>query len=137
LGITIKQDVIHKLTGIPLSSQTRILASKQVRTLYNLPDSGPDPRGRKRAITQQETTAIADYVNNRTVPLDNRGAPWQDIAEESGVILPKTTYFKPPGSCTDQPQTIQQACKADHDIINTVCEEEKELTDNQAIARQE
>jgi hypothetical protein len=103
LGITIKQDVIQKLTSIPLSGQTQILATKQVRTLYNIPDFGPDLRGRKRALTRQDTTAITHYINDGTVPLDDRGAPWQDIIVEAGVTLPKTTHFKPPGSRTVQP----------------------------------
>jgi hypothetical protein len=137
LGITIKQDVIQKLTGIPPSGQTQILATKQVQTLYNIPDSGPDPHRQKRALTQQDTTAIAHYINDGTVPLDDWGAPWQDIAVEAGVTLSKTTHFKPPGSCTVQPQTIQRACKVDHSIINAVCEEEKELMDDQATAQQE
>jgi hypothetical protein len=59
--------------------------------------------------------------------LDDRGKPWQDIAEDAGVILPKTTRFKPPGLCTIEPQSIRRACKSDEGIINTVCDEEKEL----------
>ena len=132
LGITIKQDIIQKLTGIPLSGQTRIIASKQVQTLYNIPDSGLDPRGRKRAIIQQETSIIADYLDNDTVPLDNRGKPQQDIAEDAGVILPKTTYFNPPRLYIVEPQSIWRACKSDKGIINAVCDKEKELSKAQA-----
>ena len=135
LGITIKQDTIQKLTGIPLSGQTRIIASKQVRTLHNIPDSGPDPRGRKRAIIRQDTSAIADYLDDDTVPLDDRGKPWQDIAEDAGVILPKTTHFKPPGLRTVEPRSIRRACKSDEGIINAVCDEEKELLKPQAKER--
>ena len=47
LGILIPQSIVRKVTGMAPRSQTRILASKQVRTIHNQPDSGPDPRGRK------------------------------------------------------------------------------------------
>jgi len=51
LGISIPQSLIRKVTGIAERVQTRILASGQVRTRHNQPDSGPDPRGKKRALT--------------------------------------------------------------------------------------
>jgi hypothetical protein len=76
LGITIDSKVIHKVTGVPLCTQTRILVSKQARTLYNIPDSGPDPHGRQRALIWQDTSAITDYLDDDTVPLDDRGKPW-------------------------------------------------------------
>jgi hypothetical protein len=90
---------------------------------------------RELFIIRQDITVITNYVDDGTVPLDDRGAPWQDIAKAAGVILPKTIHFKPLGSRTVQPQTIQRACKADRDIINAICEEEKELTEDQAKAR--
>jgi hypothetical protein len=135
LGIDIPQKTIHKLTGINERTQRRILSSNQPRTLHNRPDSGPDPRGRNRAITRQETAAISDYLDDPSVPLDDRGKPWLDIAYDSGVSLPKTFHFKPPGYRTIQPQSVQRACKSDEGIINAICEEEKELTDKQAKAR--
>jgi hypothetical protein len=60
--------------------------------------------------------------------LDDRGKPWQDIAEDAGVILPKTTHFKSPKLCTVEPQSIRRAYKSDEGIINAVCDEEKELS---------
>jgi hypothetical protein len=59
--------------------------------------------------------------------LDNRGKLWQDIIEDAGVILPKTTYFKPPRLYIIKPQSIQRAYKSDKGIINAVYDEEKEL----------
>jgi len=99
-----------------------------VRTLHNQPDSGPDLRGRKRALAHIETAAIGHYLDDKSVPLDDRGKSWQDIAEAASAILPKTPHFKPPGLRTVTPHTIQQSCKLDEDIINAKCEEEKELT---------
>src|SRR5579871_933429 len=55
LRIPIPQSLVYKITGVAPRSQTRILASKQVRTRHNQPDSGPDPRGRKRALTRIDT----------------------------------------------------------------------------------
>ena len=75
LGIPIPQSLVQKVTGVQPRAQTRILASKQVRTLHHQPDSGPDPRGKKRALTRSETAAIALYADDASVPLDDRGAP--------------------------------------------------------------
>src|SRR5450755_1608004 len=58
LGIFIPSSTIRKITGVTERSQSRILASKQPRTLHNQPDLGPDPRGRKRAILRSETAVI-------------------------------------------------------------------------------
>jgi hypothetical protein len=128
LGIPIPQSLVRKVTGIAERNQSRILASKQPRTLYNQPDSGPDPRGRKRCFTRSDTSTIADYLDDSTTSLDDKGAPWLDITEEAGVQLPQTPHFKPPGLCTVNTKTLQQACKADEGLINAVAKEERELT---------
>jgi hypothetical protein len=70
---------------------------KQVRTLHNTVDKGPDPRGRKRALKRSDIVAIADYLNDPYTTLDDKGVPWVDIAEEAGVELPKIVHFKPAG----------------------------------------
>ena len=135
LKIQVPQEVVQEVTGVAPRVQTRILASKQPRTRHNQPDSGPDPRGQKRAITRSETAAIAAYTDDASVPLDDRGAPWLDLAEASGVQLPQTYHHKPPGYRTIEPQSVQKACRQDEDMTNAICEEEKELTDDQAIVR--
>ena len=135
LGIPIPQSLVRKVTGVAKRIQTRILASKQVRTRHNQPDSGPDLRGRKRALTWTETAAISDYLDDSTISLDDKGKPWLEITQDAGITLPKTTHFKPPGVRTVTTQTVQRACKLDEDLINAVCEEEKELTEVQAKAR--
>ena len=135
LNIQIPQPLLYSLTGVPPRNQSRILASKQVRTLHNQVDKGPDPRGRKRSITRSETAAIADYLNDDSIPLDNKGKPWTDIAEAAGVVLPQTYHFKAPGYRTIEPEAIQLACRDDERIINAVCEEEKLLTKAQASHR--
>jgi hypothetical protein len=85
LGILIPQSLVRKVTGVAERVQSRILALKQVKTRYNLPNSGPDPRGRKRYITRADLAAIAAYVDDEIVPLNDRGAPWLDLAEASSV----------------------------------------------------
>jgi hypothetical protein len=135
LNIPIPQELVRKITGVAPRVQTRILASKQVRTRHNQPDSGPDPRGRKRAITRTETAAISDYLEDSTISLDDKGKPWLDVAQDAGVELPITTHFKPPGLRTITPKAVQRACKEDEGIINAVCEEEKELTKDQVNGR--
>lgn len=135
LKIHIKQELVQKVTGVTPRSQRRILASKQPRTRHNEPDSGPDPRGVKRSLTRSDTAAIAAYADDESVPLDDRGAPWLDLAEAAGVELPKTYHFNSSSRREIQPQSVQKACKADEGMINAVCEEEKELTKKQAKAR--
>ena len=126
------QSIIRDLTNIPERTQTRILAEKEVRTLHNQQDLGPDPRGPKYALLRSETAAISNYLDDRDVPLDDKGKPQLSIAVDAGVTLPKTLHFKPPGVRTIEPQSVQRACKRDEDIINAVREEEKELDDKQA-----
>jgi len=135
LGIPIPQSLVRKVTGVAERVQTRILASKQVRTRHNQPDSGPDPRGRKRALTQTETAAISDYLDDSTISLNDKGKPWLDIAEDAGVELPNTVHFKPPGLRTIHPKAVQRACRNDEGLISAVCEEEKELSKDQATGR--
>jgi hypothetical protein len=135
LKIQIPQPLLHSLVGVPPRNQSRILASKQVRTLHNQVDKGPDPRGRKRALKKSDTAAIADYLDDSSTTLDEKGAPWLDIAEQAGVELPHTTHFKPAGPRLVTTQSVQRACKKDEGIINAICEEEKELTNAQATAR--
>lgn len=44
-------------------------------------------------------------------------------------------HFRPPGLHTINPKPIQKACRDDEDIINAICEEQKELTETQGEAR--
>ena len=104
--IPIPQSTIRRITNLPERTQTRILAEKEVRTLHNRQDLRPDPRGRKRAILRLDSATISDYLDNPTVPLDDRGKPWLDLAEDAGIHLPKTQHFKPPGIRTVEPQTV-------------------------------
>jgi hypothetical protein len=131
LNIPIPQDLIRDLTGVPPRNQTRILSSKQVRTFHNRPDSGPDPRGKKRALARSDTAAIANYLNDPHVSLNDKGKLWQDIAEAAGVELPDTYHFKPAGFRTISAKGVRQSCKRDEGIINAVCKEEKELSREQ------
>ena len=43
LRIPIPQELVRKVTSVPPRNQTQILASKQVRTRYNQPNSSLDP----------------------------------------------------------------------------------------------
>jgi len=135
LDIPIKASLVRKVTGVAERIQSRILSSKEARTRHNQEDKGPDPRGKKRAITRSETAAIADYLNDDDIPLDKKGKPWLDIAQDAGIDLPQTYHFKPTGYRTIEPQSVLRACKEDKGLINAVCKEEKELTPVQAEAR--
>ena len=135
LGISIPTSIVRKITGVPRRIQSRILLEKEPRTLHNQIDKGPDPRGRKKALTRADTAAIAAYLSDSDVDLDDRGKPWLDIAKNAGVTLPETYHFKPPGYRTVNPKAVQQNCKYDEGIINAICEEERELTKDQAENR--
>lgn len=135
LKIQIPTSLVQKLTGVHPRSQSRILKSHQPRTLHNQPDSGPDPRGRRKSLTHSDTAAIADYLEDPTTSLTDKERAWEDIAENAGVDLPCTTHFKPPGKRKVSAQTIQRSCAADEDLITAICEEEKELTPEQTKER--
>ena len=94
LGIPIPSLIIRKVTGIAPCGQTRILSSKEPRTRHNRPDTGPDPRGPHRALKRSDTAAIGDYLDDETVPLDDKGAPWHDIANAAGVTLESPIHYR-------------------------------------------
>lgn len=133
LGIPISKSIVRTVSGVPERVQTRILASNSARTLRN--QEGPDPRGRKRGLTRQDTVGIDAYLDDDNVHQDDKGKPWRDIARDAGIILPETTHFKPPGKRTLNNLAIQKACKKDENIINAVMEEEKELSHKEAHSR--
>ena len=101
---------------------------------YNWLNSGPNLMGRKRVLIQTETAAISSYFNNSIISLNNKGKPWLDIVENASIILLITIHFKPAGSCIIIIRTVQYFYKLNKDLINTVCEEEKEFIRLQTTA---
>jgi len=95
LNITIPLATIEKVTGVRECNQQRILRSHQSRTLYNEPDAGSDPCGRKRGLMCNNTSAITDYLDDDSIPQDEKGKPWRDVARAAGIKLSTTTYFNP------------------------------------------
>jgi len=69
----------------------------------------------------------SDYLDDDSIPLEDRGTPWKDVAEAAGVTLLKTQKFKPLGVREISSTRIRIRCRDEEDIINTVYEEEKEL----------
>ena len=120
---------MRKVTSVPRRNQSRILASKQPQTLHNVPDSRPDLRERKRALTRSDTATISDYLDNDSVSLNNKGKPWLDVTETAGVSLPNTSHFKLPRLRLVTTQTIRRAYERDKDLINATYERKKELTE--------
>jgi hypothetical protein len=57
------------------------------------------------------------------------------IIEDAGVKLLQTIHFKPLGVRDLTAHAIRKACNDDEGILNTVCKEEKELTQDQATAQ--
>ena len=112
LNIKISRESITNVTGLSLSSQTRVIKSGQSRTFHNQPDDtvGPETRGRKRILTTQDTRAIFDYLTDKKISIDEKGESWLTIAEEAGIELPQTWHFKPEGYREIEIKPIQRAC---------------------------
>ena len=82
-GLKCTEPLLSKTFNVPLRTVTRVCASKQVHTRYNKPDSGPDPRGRLRKLTRQETATVGTYLD--AAPLEEASAHWHDVFHEAGV----------------------------------------------------
>ncbi|XTI84038.1 hypothetical protein V2W45_1223744, partial [Cenococcum geophilum] len=52
-----------------------ILSLKQLRIRYNQPNVGPDPYRKPRSLKHSKTAVIANYFNNKHIPLNDKGAP--------------------------------------------------------------
>ena len=50
-GNPISCELVQKVTSVASRSQSRVISSHEARTCHNIPDSGPDPRERKKALT--------------------------------------------------------------------------------------
>jgi hypothetical protein len=74
-GVSTTKKTIHKIFGTSDRNQELILASGQVRSFYNQPDLGPDPRGRPKMILYQNIIIIRDYFDDPEIPFDNKGKP--------------------------------------------------------------
>ncbi|KAE9961055.1 hypothetical protein EG327_008822, partial [Venturia inaequalis] len=124
---------IKAVTGLSDKAQRRAWATKQVRTPKNVPpeaDAFPENRGPKRVLTRADTAIIGDYIDDENISLDNRGAPWQTIAEEAGISpLPKTWHRKTQTWKEIEPEAIRKAVKEDEGIFTAVAHEENELPD--------
>lgn len=72
LGIHIPKATIEKVSYIPSRTQTRILSSHQVRRQHHRPDSGPHTSSGQPQITNQEWSAVTDYLTNNQVSANNR-----------------------------------------------------------------
>ncbi|KAH9210402.1 hypothetical protein DL95DRAFT_465798 [Leptodontidium sp. 2 PMI_412] len=99
--------------------------------------AGSDPRGHVTGITRDDTIAIASYVDDPSTSMKAKGLPWADIARHSGVDLPRTKHFFPPGKRVITERAIRKRCEEDEGLINTIAEEERELSKEQAIARED
>jgi DDE superfamily endonuclease len=134
LGTPIPSSIVEQITHIPPRTQSYILKTGHIRTLHNATE-GPDPRGRPRTLSRGDTAAIADYLEDPNTTLEEKGAPWLDIAEQAGVHVGETTHMKPPGKRTLNTRSVQHACKRDEDIINALADEEKLLPKSVAEAK--
>jgi len=59
-----KQEVFQYF-DIPRRTGTRWIRKNEPRRLHNRPDSGPDPRGRKRKVTREDLRTMEDILAGR------------------------------------------------------------------------
>ena len=78
-----------------------------------LHNQGPKTRGRKREVIEDNTAAIAVYLDDPNIHQNNKGKPWQDIAKDASIKLLLVHYLKPSGWRPFGNKPIQQACKKD------------------------
>ena len=55
LGKAIPCSLVEEVTQIPPRTQSHILSTNHVRTLHHAEDKGPDPRGRPRGLSRDDT----------------------------------------------------------------------------------
>ena len=106
-----------------------------MRILYNKPNSSPDLRRRKKALLRSDIAVITNYLDNLAVLLDDKGKPWLNILEDTGVKVLITTHFKLLNTCVMFIFIVQHSCKEDKSLINAACDKKKELTEAQAKGR--
>ncbi|KAE9988994.1 hypothetical protein EG328_003310 [Venturia inaequalis] len=141
-GLVITSDIKQAISGVLPRDQSTVFRNKEsVRTLHNKPDSGPDPRGRKRVFTREDTRQIARYADGpiEEVSMEDKSAPWQTITEDAGVPLLQTLHKNEYGQFTVwrdvEPQTIARSMKTDENFVTAVAKEEKELRPETTVYR--
>jgi len=76
-----KEDVFHYF-NVPPRTGFRWTAENNSRRLHNPPDSGPDPRGRKRKLTREDLRKIEDILAGR---FQWRILNWQQLTTTAGI----------------------------------------------------
>ena len=93
LSVPIPPALLTKLTSASSRSQSRIATLKEIQTLHNRPDNGPDPQGRPAAFVRSDTRAIEGYLSDEDIPLEDQGTPWLNIAKKSRRRYPRDYTF--------------------------------------------
>jgi hypothetical protein len=87
-NIRITDDNITQALGVNRRTQARVRKDNTCRTLHNsLHVEELEPRGRPRIVTRKCTQAIADYIDDETISIEDRGMPWLDISSACGFDL--------------------------------------------------
>ncbi|KAF2621990.1 hypothetical protein BU25DRAFT_219956 [Macroventuria anomochaeta] len=80
-GYPASREDIHKVFGYAERTVTNIIATGRCCRLENA--DLPDTRGGPRLMTNSDANAIASYLDN--CPFEEKGLPWQDLADKAGV----------------------------------------------------
>ena len=84
---------------------------------------------------KQDTSAVADYINDPNVSAEDKGKLWQEVAVAAGVDLPNTTHFKPTREAPICEQSLIRIFRKEEGLGNFVMEEESALSPSQRKAR--
>jgi len=76
-----KEDVFHYF-NVPPRTGYRWTTKSEPRRLHNRPDSGPDPRGRKRKLTREDLRTMKDILAGG---FQNRVLNWRQLATAAGI----------------------------------------------------
>ena len=69
------------------------------------------------------------------MPLNDKGKPWKDIIQNAGVLIPQILHWNPPGLYDAIEREIRKVLYKEKGIINAICKEKRDLTNNQATTR--
>jgi hypothetical protein len=75
-------EMLREVFHIPEWTAKRIVKSGQSRRFHNIPDSGPDIRGRPRFLTRDDLAAIEDLIDQG---YSNRRLTWRGLGQLAGL----------------------------------------------------
>jgi hypothetical protein len=82
---------LQLITGVAPRNQLNIVRTNDCRTRHNQVTKGPDPRGRKRTVSEVATAQVVDYLTDPSKSLKEKSQPWLNIVDAAGAKV-DTSY---------------------------------------------